>query len=244
MEDLAVVGTTLNSMPELPEVQTVKTILERFVPGHKILGIEVLRDSIISGDKEEFVNSLVGEQFLSLSRIGKYLIFHLTNDKVIISHLRMEGKYYEYNEDEDAIRSISFIKKKICIFHIKNDSEVHAVFYHIFDKSVNNSKNKKALETTLFLWFPPSMGDPYFFFNSSLWGEYGEAGREVNKPKACVIPSEAWESRSYYVAIRHLLQFVHRRRMVLADGNELDALGQRLFDTDNTFTYMTTHSIL
>ena len=70
------------------------------------------------------------------------------------------------------------------------------------------NKNKKALETTLFLWFPPSMGDPYFFFNSSLWGEYGEAGREVNKPKACVIPSEAWESRSYYVAIRHLLQFV------------------------------------
>ena len=88
-------------MPELPEVQTVKSILERFLPNHKILSIEVLRESIIKGDKDVFVSSLTGETFISLSRIGKYLIFHLTNDKVIISHLRMEGKYYEFNEDED-----------------------------------------------------------------------------------------------------------------------------------------------
>ena len=68
---------------------------------------------------------------------GKEMLFsRLINKKTLLPS-------NEYNEDEDAIRSISFIKKKICIFHIKNDSEVHALFYHIFDKSVNNTKNKK-----------------------------------------------------------------------------------------------------
>ena len=136
MEDLVVVGTTLNSMPELPEVQTVKTILERFVPGHKILSIEVLRDSIINGDKDEFVNSLVGEQFLSLSRIGKYLIFHLTNDIVIISHLRMEGKYYEYNENEDNS------KYARVVFHLDGNKKLVYDDSRTFGEMILSSENE------------------------------------------------------------------------------------------------------
>ena len=87
-------------MPELPEVETVKSVLEKVVNGRTILKIDILRSSSVPGDKEQFVSSLTGEKFLSMSRIGKFLIFHLTNDKVIISHLRMEGKYYELDEKE------------------------------------------------------------------------------------------------------------------------------------------------
>ena len=87
-------------MPELPEVETVKSVLEKVVNGRTIQKIDILRYSSVSGDKEQFVSSLTGEKFLSMSRIGKFLIFHLTNDKVIISHLRMEGKYYELDEKE------------------------------------------------------------------------------------------------------------------------------------------------
>ena len=87
-------------MPELPEVETVKNVLVPIVAGQKITKIDVLRKTTIVGDDKVFVSSLVGEKFLSISRKGKFLIFHLTNEKVIISHLRMEGKYYEFLENE------------------------------------------------------------------------------------------------------------------------------------------------
>jgi formamidopyrimidine-DNA glycosylase len=82
-------------MPELPEVETVRAILAKIVVGKRIANIHVYRAKNIVSGAEDFVRSLTGETFLSVSRKGKYLIFHLSHDKVVISHLRMEGKYYE-----------------------------------------------------------------------------------------------------------------------------------------------------
>nr|MCR4879909.1 DNA-formamidopyrimidine glycosylase [Bacilli bacterium] len=87
-------------MPELPEVETVKNVLSKIVIGNTITDIDVYRERQIEGDVDLFKAKLKGQTFLSLSRIGKYLIFHLTNELVIISHLRMEGKYFEYLESE------------------------------------------------------------------------------------------------------------------------------------------------
>ena len=82
-------------MPELPEVETVKNVLIPIVKDRKILKIDVLRNSTIEGDVKDFISNLQGQTFLNVTRIGKYLIFHLTNKVVMLSHLRMEGKYYE-----------------------------------------------------------------------------------------------------------------------------------------------------
>lgn len=82
-------------MPELPEVETVKRILTNIVKGKTISSIDVYRGKNLLPSPDFFVSSLVNETFLDVTRIGKYLIFHLTSDKAIISHLRMEGKYYE-----------------------------------------------------------------------------------------------------------------------------------------------------
>jgi formamidopyrimidine-DNA glycosylase len=82
-------------MPELPEVETVRTILEGIVEGKTIKAIHVYRAKNIVSGADAFIKSLIGETFLSVSRKGKYLLFHLSHDKVVISHLRMEGKYYE-----------------------------------------------------------------------------------------------------------------------------------------------------
>ena len=87
-------------MPELPEVETVKNLLIKLLIGRTITDIEVLRDSTIEGDKNSFRNALIGQTYQDITRIGKFLIFHLTNDLIILSHLRMEGKYYEYDEGE------------------------------------------------------------------------------------------------------------------------------------------------
>ena len=87
-------------MPELPEVETVKNILSPQIKGKKIKKIRILRKQTLIGDANEFTSSLEGETFLEVTRIGKFLIFHLTHDKVIVSHLRMEGKYYFYRLEE------------------------------------------------------------------------------------------------------------------------------------------------
>ena len=87
-------------MPELPEVETVKRVLEKIVTDRTITAIEVLRKNNVHGDPQEFISSLRGEKFLRMSRVGKFLIFHMSHDKVIISHLRMEGKYYEVMEND------------------------------------------------------------------------------------------------------------------------------------------------
>lgn len=118
MEDLERIGIPLNNMPELPEVETVKNVLSKIVIGHKILSIEIFRPQQIDGDATTFKNTLEGNTFISLSRIGKYLIFHLTNNLVIISHLRMEGKYFEYLENEE--------NSKYCkvVFHLDNNHKL------------------------------------------------------------------------------------------------------------------------
>ena len=105
-------------MPELPEVETVKNLLNKIVPNRAIKSIDVLRTSNIEGDPTTFVNTLVGQTYKSVSRVGKFLIFHLSNNIVIISHLRMEGKYYEYDENEPNS------KYARVIFHLDNNRKL------------------------------------------------------------------------------------------------------------------------
>ena len=101
-------------MPELPEVETVKRVLLPIVKGRTIKDVEVLRKTIVNNLENEFISFLKNETVLDMSRIGKFLIFHLTNDKVLISHLRMEGKYIELLENEDNT------KYARVVFHLDN----------------------------------------------------------------------------------------------------------------------------
>ena len=81
-------------MPELPEVESVRTGLEKLIKGKKITNAKVLWPRIIAEPNriEDFEQRIVGQTIHSIDRRGKFLIFHLSKD-VLISHLRMEGKY-------------------------------------------------------------------------------------------------------------------------------------------------------
>ncbi|GAA5414574.1 DNA-formamidopyrimidine glycosylase [Ureaplasma ceti] len=82
-------------MPELPEVQTVITYLSKKVPGHKITKIDMHYPKLLkNATVSQFQEFMVGETFTSISRKGKFLIFHLTNNKTFVVHLRMEGKLF------------------------------------------------------------------------------------------------------------------------------------------------------
>jgi formamidopyrimidine-DNA glycosylase len=83
---------TDSNMPELPEVETIKNELSPWVVGQSftevtIFDIKVVRD----GSAEEVRRGLIGQRIESLERRGKYLIFHLSNGRSLIIHLRMTG---------------------------------------------------------------------------------------------------------------------------------------------------------
>ena len=87
-------------MPELPEVETVKETLKRKILKEKIIDVKVFYPAIIEyPDCETFKKELINQTFVDIKRRGKWLIFEL-NDYLLLSHLRMEGKYnIKHNEE-------------------------------------------------------------------------------------------------------------------------------------------------
>ena len=81
-------------MPELPEVETVRRSLLPLIQGRTITAINIYYAKIIVGDPDVFVDSLIGRQIQTIDRRGKYLLFRFDHDLTMISHLRMEGKYF------------------------------------------------------------------------------------------------------------------------------------------------------
>ena len=81
-------------MPELPEVETVRRGLEKLVLNKKIKDIRVLYSKTIINEETEFIEKLTNKTIKKIDRRGKYLLFRFSSDLTMISHLRMEGKYF------------------------------------------------------------------------------------------------------------------------------------------------------
>lgn len=96
-------------MPELPEVETVRRILEPYVKGKRIAKIAVYRPKNVLTSLEEFVSLPVGKEILGVKRKGKVLCFCLADGLSIYSHLRMEGRYFESKPD-DAIGKYELVR--------------------------------------------------------------------------------------------------------------------------------------
>lgn len=83
-------------MPELPEVQTLITNLkEEDIVGKKIIDFELIKPKVLKNSNlKELKTAILGCKIEEVSRIGKYIIIHLSNGKYITIHLRMEGKLF------------------------------------------------------------------------------------------------------------------------------------------------------
>lgn len=88
-------------MPELPEVETVKRTLNELIIDEQIKDVIVSWPKMIKApdDVEEFTLRLIGQSFRSIERKGKFLVFSLDDD-VLVSHLRMEGRYGLFEKDD------------------------------------------------------------------------------------------------------------------------------------------------
>ncbi len=92
-------------MPELPEVETLKLGLKKYLVGHKIEEIEVRVPKIFQGD----VQKVIGAKVVDIKRIGKGLIIELDNGFVLTVHLKMTGQLVF----QDKNTSGSVLSKKV-----------------------------------------------------------------------------------------------------------------------------------
>jgi formamidopyrimidine-DNA glycosylase len=78
-------------MPELPEVETVVRQLRRPSVGQRITGVTVRWPRhIATPSPRQFKSRIRNQKIQSIDRRGKYLVFSLTNDFLLI-HLKMSG---------------------------------------------------------------------------------------------------------------------------------------------------------
>ena len=115
-------------MPELPEVETVKESLKCRLVGRKIKNVNILWDNIIAyPSKEEFIKDINDKIIIDIKRRGKFLLFDL-DDYYLLSHLRMEGKYFFKNHDDEIN------KHEHVIFDLGNDEELRYMDTRKFGK--------------------------------------------------------------------------------------------------------------
>ena len=82
-------------MPELPEVETVVQTLRPLCIGKTIVGLDVMHKKMIKPSLKVFEKKLINNTITDIRRIGKFILFFFADDTVVVSHLRMEGKYIE-----------------------------------------------------------------------------------------------------------------------------------------------------
>ncbi len=115
-------------MPELPEVETVKETLKKQILGRKIVDVSINYDKIIEYPTTlEFKKQIVGKTIQDIKRRGKWLMFDL-DDYYLLSHLRMEGKYFIKKATD------THLKHEHVIFNLDDNRELRYLDTRKFGK--------------------------------------------------------------------------------------------------------------
>ena len=85
-------------MPELPEVETIRRGLEKWIVRKKIARVEVWNAKSFLGETKEVVGAKIEE----IGRRGKALLVKLDNGRTMMVHLRMTGQMIFVGEERFA----------------------------------------------------------------------------------------------------------------------------------------------
>jgi len=131
-------------MPELPEIETIKRYLEKYLMGRKIKEAKILNKKSFIGDKKKILNSKI----LKIERSGKMLVLKLNNDLNLIFHLKLTGQlifsnFLKNSEIKNYTRIIFILDKGFLIF---NDARKFGWVKILNDKDLNNALSKIGKE--------------------------------------------------------------------------------------------------
>ena len=75
-------------MPELPEVETLKLGLQKYIVGQKIIGADVIDPSLVTGD----IKNIIGSKVLDIKRYAKGIVIELGNGFSLAFHIKLTGQ--------------------------------------------------------------------------------------------------------------------------------------------------------
>ena len=79
-------------MPELPEVETVRTVLKPFIVGQRVTGVTINLPKVVENmTPVAFSEKMTGQTIVDFTRRGKFLTLHLKSGDFVVLHLRMTG---------------------------------------------------------------------------------------------------------------------------------------------------------
>lgn len=90
-------------MPELPEVETLKLGLKKYVVGKTIVKVDVMDSKLVTGDTENIIDAKVTDA----KRYAKGLVLELDNKFVIAFHIKLTGQLIyrdEKNKDMEVLK--------------------------------------------------------------------------------------------------------------------------------------------
>jgi formamidopyrimidine-DNA glycosylase len=93
-------------MPELPEVETIKLGLQKYLIGHTIEDIEISDNKIFQGNKK----AIIGGKIEGVQRIGKGLIIYLNNIYSLAIHIKLTGQLIY---QDSSTQTIAVSKRKV-----------------------------------------------------------------------------------------------------------------------------------
>lgn len=76
-------------MPELPEVETIRRGLEKYLVGKSITSIDVLFPKLFNGDPKPILD----KKIVAVRRFGKGLVIDFENDFSMVAHVKMTGLF-------------------------------------------------------------------------------------------------------------------------------------------------------
>ncbi len=86
-------------MPELPEVETIRLGLQKYLVGHKILDVEVKIPKIFEGNPKD----VIGANVIKARRFGKGLVIDLSNNHSLVIHVKLTGQLIYRDEKTKKI---------------------------------------------------------------------------------------------------------------------------------------------
>jgi formamidopyrimidine-DNA glycosylase len=106
-------------MPELPEVETVRRVLNTILPGKKILRVDIRRDNLLDKQSSsDFCRRIAERNIIEVDRRGKFLLIKLDKGKTLMLHLGMSGRLLFSGGEEKHIRLKFFLSHDITLsFH-------------------------------------------------------------------------------------------------------------------------------
>lgn len=94
-------------MPELPEVETIKLGLQKYLKGHKFVDVKILSKGIFEGEPKD----IIGAKVIEIRRFGKGLVIDLSNKKSLAIHIKLTGQLI-YRDPKTAKIPVSPVKVK------------------------------------------------------------------------------------------------------------------------------------